>query len=161
MNTKRIFLVTHGDRHNGPDPVHTEKGLGQIRNLALPTVETIVAGTGGRFQEVYDIVYPKLRNAKGDTPRAFHSPFCGSADGLDKGRVVLTNGRSVRIPEEYSGIVQNPYFDVWGWLRSFEGDTLFCAGGELLTALRLTGAERGMIYEIDLMERSFSKYVGE
>jgi len=145
---KWIYLITHGNRHSGPDPRHTAEGLKQIRSLQIPSnIKYVIVGTGTRFQEIYEALYPVLPGQA----KIIHSIFCGSSDGIEPdGKGILDNGRKVDLETEYIGLMNPQYFDAWKFVNSFDGDTLLCAGGELMISLGLKAInEKGHLYELD------------
>lgn len=145
------YLVTHGLRHGGINPSHTIAGYDQIGNLALPEtgVAKVVVGTGIRFQEIYDIL-KACGQLTGNEPRAY-SPFCGSADGLDPpDQVILANGMHCLLGRDYIGLADTQAFDAWKFVAEQPEGTLFCAGGELMTALTGNKGEKGRLYVLDV-----------
>lgn len=100
-----IYLITHGDRTNGPDPVHTKEGIAQIENLACPEgINLIVSGTGKRFLQILEIIRKKLP----EVPIKY-SPFCGGPEGFEgDDQVVLTDGRVINYHTELPGGIKWP-----------------------------------------------------
>lgn len=151
---KKIWLITHGLRHMGANPVHTKEGLEQIRNLPLPQRTPLaVSGTGARFLEILEIVQEKC-----DVQEVKYSPFCGSVDGLENdGNVVLVDGTLVNLKNDYLSLSQ-PCFDAWAFVESLSDGTILCAGGELYLALGLDKniKQYGGLYCIDVAGRGAS-----
>lgn len=149
-----IYLITHGERHYGPDPVHTGQGLLQIQSLREHLknlkINLIVVGTGRRFCQIYEQIRPSMNGIP-----VKRSPLCGSADGLEKnGCVVLTDGTIVP-PKMYVSIIDNPFIDIWGFVNNLPDGTLLCSGGELMIALGFSNInQKGHLYEIDPEKRS-------
>jgi hypothetical protein len=145
---KFLYLVSHGDRNNGANPIHTEKGIQQIKNLPIPTdIARFVIGTGNRFHEIWTTTELHHRSGLLAKP-IFFSPFCGSADGLDPpDTIVMANGSGCKLSTEYLGL-DSPWFDAWGFVDQPDR-TLFCSGGELLIALGLKDIyKKGCLYEL-------------
>lgn len=144
------YLITHGLRNGGANPVHTIEGRAQISNIVLPLgISKVVIGTGARFKEIHDYLVACGRLGV-NVPCVF-SPFCGSADGLEKGtRVVMVDGQECDLATEYIGLTDPASFNAWGFIASQPEGTLFCAGGELMTALTGGVGEKGRLYELDI-----------
>lgn len=153
-----IYLITHGDRFNGSDPIHTPDGLRQINSLPIPQdVKCVVSGTGRRFLEILGIVRSKLPYA----PFVKYSPFCGGTEGYEvrenKELIILTDGRTVDYRAEYVGVSNGP-LDMWMFVSPLPDKTLLCAGGDLLIGLGLKDIyEKGHLYELDPATRTGRK----
>ena len=148
------LLITHGLRNSGEDPVHTPEGLKQIQrvvaSLTLP-IGMVVIGTGWRFQQMFKLLYDAGKVGK-DVPCRL-TPFCGGAEGFDPpSTIILPNSGTCQL-KEYIGLGSGFGFDPWQFVNSFQGDTLFLAGGELLTALGVEKPSKGALYGIDHAER--------
>jgi len=146
-----IYLITHGDRNNGPDPTHTAEGLAQIEAIPIPNgICLIVSGTGKRFLEILEIVRKKLPDAP-----VKYAPFCGGPEGFQgKDEVVLTDGRTIGYHADYIGISNGP-LDMWSFIRSLPDGTLLCAGGALMIGLGLKAInQKGHLYELDPFART-------
>jgi hypothetical protein len=145
-----IYLITHGKRESGPDPVHTAEGLEQIEALPIPTdVCMIISGAGRRFLETMEIIHRKVPSAL-----VKYSLFCGGPEG-DRGadEIILTDGRVVRYAD-YIGIHNGP-LDMWQFIASLSDRTLLCAGGALMLGLGLEAIyEKGHLYEVDPATRT-------
>lgn len=156
-----IYLITHGDRENGPDPVHTPEGIAQIEALPLPKgINLIVSGTGKRFIQIADIVSRKLDNPEKplDTKvQVVYCPFCGGPEGFQgKDEVVLTNGRIINYRVDYVGVSNGP-LDMWEVVKYFQvhGNVLLCAGGAFMIGLGLKAInQKGHLYELDPATRT-------
>jgi|GEM_PF-2818082 len=151
----KIYLITHGDRQNGPDPGHTRAGIEKIRSLPLPEgVGLVVSGTGKRFLETLDVVLKKF--PWNINPAVRYSTFCGGCEGFDGDEVVLSD-RRVNYAEMYIGLSHGP-FDLWQFVAVFADmpcDVILCAGQELMSALGLKAIhKRGSLYELDLAGRT-------
>lgn len=143
------YLVTHPERFNGANPDLTPKGIEQLHELTLPEcIIKVVVGTGKRFKKTYDVL-SLAGILKRFVPGVF-SIFCGSADGLDEGKtIVLADGSECNLVTEYIGLTHFS-FNAWGFIGSQPEGTLFCAGGELMTALTGSVGEKGRLYELDI-----------
>lgn len=140
------FLITHGERFFGPNPVHKQEGIEQIKDLQIPAdISLVVIGTGARFKEIYEVIKPHV-----DGVPVKYSPFCGSADGLEADyNVILVDGTLVDLKNDYTSLGA-PCFDAWKFVSDLPDRTLLCAGGELLIALGLKAInEKGQLYELD------------
>ena len=149
-----MYLITHADRFNGYDPVHTPEGIETLKEILAVPVSTIVYGTGKRFREIAEIVRETNPNAK-----MVPTPLCGGPEGLDPdGHVVLSDGTKIPL-QEYEGLEANKEFpDLWEFIETFPEDTVFCAGGELMIALGLNAKrERGTLYVVHLEHKDVSK----
>jgi hypothetical protein len=156
----KVFLVTHGLRSFGPDPVHTPEGIAQIKAL-IPVVcnigvSAVFIGTGKRFQEIFDTLAGEARWAL--TVPVWCSPLCGNADGVEPdGRIILTNGKLVDM-DEYMGIMNNPAVNAWQFIAFLPDKAILLAGGELMLALGFKAEnEKGHLFEIDLETKSCRK----
>jgi len=143
-----VYLITHGERTSGPDPVHTPNGLDQIKTLVplIPqNIALIVAGTGKRFLEILEIVRQKLPKAE-----VKYSPFCGGPEGYEESDiVVLPGGRRVDYHKEYLGISNGPV-DMWQFVWTLPPNTLLCSGGALMIGLGLKSInQRAQLYELN------------
>lgn len=153
----KSYIITHGKRTEGFNPVHTSDGKQQILNLSVPGgIRKVVVGVGTRFQEIYALI-------KGD-PRiasitAFHSPFCGNYDGLKvtpTGNMATMANGDIPI-DTYLGLIGTPGFDPWAFVIGQGADSLFCAGGELLIALGYEGnPPKGALFQLDLDSRTIT-----
>jgi hypothetical protein len=157
----KVYLVTHGLRNSGPDPVHTPEGIAQIAALrekvaSLP-ISTIIVGTGRRFQEIFETLMVGKETRWKYIP-VFHSPLCGSADGLEKdGKVILTNGRKVSM-DSYMGLNNCVAINIWRFLADLPDNALLCAGGELMITLGFEKFnQKGCLFEIDLEKKECRK----
>lgn len=146
------FLITHGLRNGGANPSHTPEGMAQIENVKLPEgIIKVIIGTGMRFKEIH--AYLVFSGHLDVNVPCVYSPFCGSADGLEKGiRVVMVDGNECDLKTEYIGLT-HPCFDAWAFIASQPEGTLFCAGGELMTALTGSVGEKGQLYELDVVTK--------
>lgn len=145
-NSKKVHLITHGERNNGPNPGHTPLGFEQIQGLELPIGITQVGiGTGRRFQEIYDTICNQLP----DGTSHFYSPFCGSANGIEPdGQIILVNGKLVD-EKNYLNLIRSKSFNAWEFINELANGTLLCAGGELIIALGLkTINQKGHLYKL-------------
>lgn len=149
-----VYLITHGEKAFGPDPVLSRKGTKEIERLKLPEgIILIVAGTGKRFRDILRIVCKQLPGIP-----VKHSPFCGSADSLEANKkdVTLADGTTVSLDDYIS--IENDCFDVWDFIFDLPDKTLLCAGGELMIALGLGNInEKGQLYEINSEEGTGKK----
>lgn len=147
------LIITHGLRHSGTNPTHTAKGLEQLWALELPYRPAFVlVGTGARFREMYGVLWSKWLIG---VPMKFSS-FCGSADGFDApDTIVLADGETCKL-EDYMGLANTPGFDAWAFVGSQPADTLFLAGGELVTALGIAKPAKGVIYQVDAEARTIN-----
>lgn len=146
-----VYLITHGERHKGSDPVHTRKGLAQIRALPLPKdVSLIVSGTGKRFLEVLGIVRKKLPSVP-----VKYSIFCGGPEGFEgNDQVVLTDDRRVDFHEEYVGISNGP-LNMWEFIQSLPDNALLCAGTGLILGLGLKEIyQGGHLFKLEVLLRN-------
>ena len=128
--TKKVFVVTHGDKENGSDAGMTEKGVKQIANIGIwgiphiPQPSLVLIGNGKRFMETYQVLEPVLNEAPTD--------ISGSCD--------------INAP--------GPGFDPWAFLEGLPKNALLCAGERLLSALGLKDLyEEGALFEISVMIR--------
>ena len=147
-----IYLIAHGDRENGPDPIHTPEGLKQIWSLSLPDgIGMVVSGTGKRFLEILGIVLGKLPRA----PVVKYSPFCGGPEGFQgEDDVILTDGRIINYHKEYIGVSNGP-LDMWQFIASLPDRTLLCAGGALMIGLGLKAInKKGHLFELDPVNKT-------
>ena len=157
-----VYLITHGDRNFGPDPIQTQMGNGQINAMCIAIVRIpvsmVVVGTGKRFQEIYGLIGSFRGHLWRQSTPLKCSPLCGSADGLEPdGTVILTNGRLVE-QENYIGIINNPAIDIWKFIEGLPDNALLCAGGELMIALGFKDInEKGHLFEIDVQARTCQK----
>lgn len=158
---KLSYLITHGDREEGVNPIHTDKGREQILRLEIPAdVTKLVIGTGNRFQEIANMIYSK----GGDYP-CLSSPFCGGVEGIrmdtepGKPNMILT-ASGFEIPEDqYLGLRNTIGFDPWVFVEGQDAGTLFCAGGELLLALGFEGRPpKGALFAIDVETKTVTLF---
>lgn len=147
------YAITHGLRHAGRDPGHTEAGFNQLDKLALPeNIPLLVAGEGRRFEEMLLRFYQN-KNLSPALPRYF-TPFCGGAAGFDApDDIVLVTGTRISLKDEYLGLANTPAFRAWEFVSLQPDGTLFLTGGEFLTALGVAKPAKGAIYRIDPAER--------
>ena len=141
-----IYIVTHGECEDGPDPILNGNGIKQIKSLKIPQeVNMLASGTGKRFLCVLKIVQSKL-----PAMRVIYSPFFGGPERLvGKGQIILTNGRLLDRSSEYIGAI-NGQINMWPLLKSLRNRTLICAGGALMETLGYSGIHKsGHLYEID------------
>ena len=153
--THVIYLVTHGERFEGADPLHTKLGHRQIAGIKVPKNATgIMRGTGKRHTELALVVSGKLPD---ETP-IFTSPLVGSADSFNKdGTVTLANGIIVR-GKDYVGLMGTPGLNLWGVIAGFPDKTLICGGVDVMLALGLgaINADAGL-YKLDTAHRTAEK----
>ncbi|QQR78083.1 MAG: hypothetical protein IPJ68_03240 [Candidatus Moraniibacteriota bacterium] len=155
------FLISHGKRYEGFNPLHTKDGREQLARLTIPSgVTRVVAGSGRRFQEIADAIRRKLPIAS-DVPFET-SPFCGSCDGIRFGKnpgegdmIVLSEGE---VPvEKYLGLVGTPGFDPWAFVNGLGNGALLCGGGELLLALGYSGVPpKGALFGLDALTKEIT-----
>lgn len=147
-----IYVITHGERAIGPDPLHTEKGIEKIKKLPLPeNITQVVIGTGRRFVEIYNAFKDKLNGV----PVKF-SPFCGSAVSLgEEENIILPDGTVIK-RDDYLSLYEVPAFNAWEFIRGLPDNTLLCSGGELLISLGLK-SEKGCLFELDPVNKTGRK----
>ncbi|MFA5878518.1 MAG: hypothetical protein WC845_04090 [Candidatus Staskawiczbacteria bacterium] len=125
-----IYLITHGECQEGPDPVHTPNGIEQLRAILVPQdLVRIIVGIGQRYTDILRVVQSK-------TPAVVvrYSPFLGGPEVIrEKDRVVLTDGRMIDA-SEYIGMYYNP-INLWPLIQRFPALTLLCSGNILMKAL--------------------------
>jgi len=165
--TKTMYLLTHGECVDGPNPAHTQDGHSHIIELAASLdddesvkacISCIATGTGLRFLEIFRVFrsyFPHQRVA--------FSPFLGDAsimvDTSDaEPTVVLDAGgkRSMEVPFlEYYGLAGTPGFNPREFLSSnFPNGTVFCTGREFLRVLGHAEPKSGTIYRVTVDDTS-------
>ena len=147
----KLYIVTHGDKMSGANPGLASTGTDQIVRIReellgkIPKPPLVVIGTGRRFEQTHIMLF--MMNHEIPVKR---SPFCGSADSLEKdGSIMLANGEKVAMAD-YIGLIGTPGFHAWSWLCNLPEGTLLCAGEELLTSLGLKNlCKKGVLIEVD------------
>jgi len=150
-----IYVVTHGNTEEGPDPRHTPEGLKRIMELPIPSgVSRVVCGTGRRFLEILDA---KLPHMDPSVPVQYYAAVGGS-EAFDGPTVILPDGRRIN-KTAYMSVSINGV-ELWRWLCLLPDRTLLCSGDPLITGLGFNNALRGQIYELDTVTKHGRKFVG-
>ena len=126
-----VYIVTHGDKSEGPNPGMTPNGYKQIRTLAhlVPSVPTkVVCGTGVRHDDVARAL--KLRPNE-------CNPRAGMADSLemsaDRRMICLASGQLVPFAA-YRNIGEDAE-ETGHFVCSLPDQTAVCAGRPLMNAI--------------------------
>jgi len=127
---KTVWIVTHGEKNRGPDPIMTLEGLRQVNELRslLPSkVEFVVCGTGYRHQEMLEAL--GLENA----PTIRWTPAVGGPESLEGDTVVLPNNQGVS--RELYYVADERAAGILAVLQAVPDGAVICAGRPAIIAL--------------------------
>jgi hypothetical protein len=146
------YAITHGIRNGGADPSHTPEGIKQIEALRPNNIARVVVGTGLRHIQILETLI-RIGELTENT-KSMISPFVGSADAYNpsEGGIVLPSRYQCPL-EDYIGI-NNPRFDIWGFVSDQIEGTLFLCGAEFLSALGVGKPAKGALYAVDIDTRA-------
>ncbi len=146
---KTIFIVTHGKRNSGPDPLMTEVGVEQVRALRDKLPESpsfVLCGTGRRMRQVADTL--------GLTPNAYSSAVGNSdAQDVDEDKsewLVFANGD--RVPFALDRTDQDFGPSVEKIVRELPHNSVITTGRAIVIGLGvpLKEAKSGVVYAAEI-----------
>lgn len=143
--TREVFIVTHGQKHSGPNPGMTPQGFEEIRSLrdlVPPNPSAIVVGVGRRHSDTLAALACR--------GQARHSSVCGDADSLEmvngQPMVILADGTPVPLAQHTSiADTRDAAKQLVIWLG---GDSVICAGRPFVKALGVTDAKSAAVYQL-------------
>jgi hypothetical protein len=139
-----IFVVTHGDKTNGPNPRMTPKGFEEIASLRhlLPVkIPVLVVGTGGRHLDVATALnYNEIRR---------YSSVVGDPDSMEvidgEKIVILSDGTHINIAL-YTSLADNSV-SAKRFITGLADKTVVCSGRPFMIALGING-KSAAVYRI-------------
>jgi hypothetical protein len=147
-----IYLMTHGEKQDGPNPGHTAKGMGQIREVQslLPQYPSeFWIGTGERHLEMLHICQ-SLRKTK--VPVRY-SAVIGNPDSKEGDNIILADGTPVSA-EMYENVPFVAVFDIIS--RCKHNAVVFAGEPAVMALLKFTDlpkppeAKPAKVYRIEL-----------
>lgn len=141
-----IYVVTHGNKLEGPNPGMNADGFAQVQQLAphLPKdPPVVVCGTGKRHHDI--------AKALGLTPTRW-TAVVGDATSLEKigGKRMIMLPDGTTIPREQYTTPEDLAPATQALVMSLPDGAVICAGRPAMIALDLPGAKNGAVYRLTL-----------
>lgn len=150
IQEESVFLVTHGAKQRGVDPLMKPEEIQKVANLRqfLPVSPTcVVCGTGQRHQDVADAL---------DLTPTQYSGVAGDPESLE---IITVNGEGKReivrlsygkiIPLAMCSTPEDMEPAVKAKMLAAPANAIWCSGRPTMIALGLKNAKSGTVYRID------------